>query len=68
MLSYWLQGFQATAICPFIKRSFADDKDEYGELGKTLSISHCPPQIPHEPASDLNRNSKRMSHGKALII
>jgi hypothetical protein len=68
MLSFFLECFQASAICPFNKNSFADDKDEYGALEKTVSVSLCPPQIPHEPDSDRTRNSKHMSHGMALKI
>jgi hypothetical protein len=68
MLFYFLQIFQAYAVCPFVKSSFEDDKDEYGALGKTVSMSLCRPQIPHELASDRTRNSKRTSHGTALKI
>jgi hypothetical protein len=66
MISYFLQSFQAYVVCPFIKSSFADEKDEYGALEKTVSMSLCRPQISHEPASDRTGSSKRMSHGTAL--
>jgi hypothetical protein len=39
MFSCLLRGFQACTVCPFIKSSFADDKDEYGAMGKTVSMS-----------------------------
>jgi len=68
MLSYFLQIFQAYAVCPFIKSSSDDDKDEYGALGKTVSMSLFRQQITHESASDRTRNSKRMSHGTAPKI